>query len=512
MPERYERVEPTPFDAAPPPGSAGGGPSDRGLPKLALPALAVLLAAAMFVFFLLPRLVDEPAVQIAGTPAGADDGASGSVAPRPPASPAQEQPAGTAASPYADAVEAKARAEAQELLSELIDVRENLEDRGALDWAAEAMAAVSTEATTGDERYRERDFEAAITSYQTALDLALELEGSLPERFSAQLAALDAALEALEPDAAQTARNLAEQIEPGAPELVSRDTRLEALPQVMAALEEGRAAEDQGDLEGAVGALEAARDLDREHQYVAAELQRLSEALNEQRFNAAMSEGYAALDAAEFGRAQGRFEAASKLKPGSAEASAALLELSGARTAAELAKLRGEGEALAAAEDWDAAIKVYEQALAVDGSLRFAREGLELAGPRARIDTELKAIIDTPERLVDDAILSEARASLQRARAVATPGPRLAEQLSSVSAIIDIASTPLPVRLTSDQETAVTVYKVARLGAFDVRNLDLRPGTYTAVGTRRGYRDVRVEFTVAPGSAGPFHIACTEAI
>jgi hypothetical protein len=54
---------------------------------------------------------------------------------------------------------------------------------------------------------------------------------------------------------------------------------------------------------------------------------------------------------------------------------------------------------------------------------------------------------------------------------------------------------------------------VARLGKFDQRELSLRPGTYTAVGSRIGYRDVRLEFTVTPDSAPPtVNIACTEAI
>ena len=47
------------------------------------------------------------------------------------------------------------------------------------------------------------------------------------------------------------------------------------------------------------------------------------------------------------------------------------------------------------------------------------------------------------------------------------------------------------------------VYKVARLGRFDQRELTLRPGTYTAVGTRRGFRDVRHEFKVGHEGAPP---------
>ena len=57
------------------------------------------------------------------------------------------------------------------------------------------------------------------------------------------------------------------------------------------------------------------------------------------------------------------------------------------------------------------------------------------------------------------------------------------------------------------------MYKVARLGKFDQRELSLRPGTYTAVGTRNGYRDVRQTFTLSHDETiTSVMIACTEPI
>ena len=54
---------------------------------------------------------------------------------------------------------------------------------------------------------------------------------------------------------------------------------------------------------------------------------------------------------------------------------------------------------------------------------------------------------------------------------------------------------------------------MARLGRFQQRELQLRPGTYTAVGNRVGYRDVREQFTIEPGETSlTVTIACTEAI
>ena len=42
--------------------------------------------------------------------------------------------------------------------------------------------------------------------------------------------------------------------------------------------------------------------------------------------------------------------------------------------------------------------------------------------------------------------------------------------------------------------------------------LTLRPGTYTAVGMRNGFRDVRIQFEVKPGQLNAVDVRCIEAI
>ena len=46
-----------------------------------------------------------------------------------------------------------------------------------------------------------------------------------------------------------------------------------------------------------------------------------------------------------------------------------------------------------------------------------------------------------------------------------------------------------------------------------VHNIELRPGKYTVVGTRNGFRDVRREITVAPGQdSQTIRVTCSEPI
>jgi hypothetical protein len=67
--------------------------------------------------------------------------------------------------------------------------------------------------------------------------------------------------------------------------------------------------------------------------------------------------------------------------------------------------------------------------------------------------------------------------------------------------------------LISDGYTDVVIYKVGRFGAFDRRDIELRPGTYTVVGTRNGYRDVRLTLDVVAGKiTTPLVVRCKEKI
>ena len=58
-----------------------------------------------------------------------------------------------------------------------------------------------------------------------------------------------------------------------------------------------------------------------------------------------------------------------------------------------------------------------------------------------------------------------------------------------------------------------SLVEFGRFGTFANRAIELRPGNYVAVGIRPGYRDVRVEFRVAPEiEMPPIVVQCEEPI
>ncbi len=111
--------------------------------------------------------------------------------------------------------------------------------------------------------------------------------------------------------------------------------------------------------------------------------------------------------------------------------------------------------------------------------------------------------ISSADKFNEQPIWQRANQVLMYAQSIEQPGPILAGQISQLAELLEIAATPVPVRFESDNLTNVVVYKVGNLGTFVQRTLRLRPGTYVAVGSRDGYRDIRQDFRVAPGGQTP---------
>jgi hypothetical protein len=110
----------------------------------------------------------------------------------------------------------------------------------------------------------------------------------------------------------------------------------------------------------------------------------------------------------------------------------------------------------------------------------------------------LRSAIGAPDRLSDDKIWQATQSLLEYARKISPAGAVLAAQLNELDRLLQRARVPVKVVLESDSQTEVVIYKVGKLGAFQTRSIELKPGVYTAVGVRSGYRDVRKNFRVAP--------------
>ncbi|MDX1734351.1 MAG: hypothetical protein R3228_08285 [Halioglobus sp.] len=399
------------------------------------------------------------------------------------------------------------------MLAELLDLQFALEEQGVKQWAPQDFARAGELAAEADTLYRNQQYTQASDQYQASLDLLQSLADGLPQQLQQSLEDTEAGIEAGDTELAGRSLQMVRAIAPDHEQLEILTQRVQALPDLLGLLARARKAEESDELDLAAQHLTQATRLDPMHRAAAQALDRVNNAIGEREFQARMSRGYAHLDSGELSDAQAAFESARALKADSAEAASALREVSAAMISANLAALQREGTSLENREQWQAAVETYERARKIDPNVTFAAQGLERSRERARLDKQFRDILDDPERLANRAVAAESSDFLRHAQRVTPRGEVLQSQISSLERLLRQAETPVPVVLRSDLETDVVLYKVARLGKFQQHEMSLRPGNYTAVGTRLGFRDVRMEFTVRYGEQPqPVTVVCTEKI
>jgi hypothetical protein len=417
------------------------------------------------------------------------------------------------ASPWSDAQLAKLRKEAQNSLAILLDVQFELQEMGVEHWGAQAFEAATAVAARGDLQYRDRQFVEAGASYEQALTEMEALAESAPAVVEQQLELARQAIEDGERDEAVAALAIAALIAPDNVRLAALKHRAATLEQLLPLLDQAEELQKVGDLAGAETTLEQATALDPQHLRARAELARVAAAHTLARFNRAMSEGYTALDESQFSGARKSFMAASKLSPGSAEVSGALQDLEAAETAWRLGKFQRDGRRQENSEQWQDAVTTFEKALAIDANLQFAQQGLKRSRARAQLDKQFRSAIDKPQRLSDKTVAAATATLLRQAAAITPQGPVLAKQLATLETLLEQAGAQIQLTLRSDGKTEVTLRKVSRLGLFQEKVLTVRPGAYTLIGSRDGYRDIRRSFTLNHDSAAfEIEIICTETI
>jgi len=173
---------------------------------------------------------------------------------------------------------------------------------------------------------------------------------------------------------------------------------------------------------------------------------------------------------------------------------------------ASIETYRQKATAAEQAEDWDQALNAYQQALQIDPNVRFAELGKQRSLAFIRIDKRINFFLKQPAALESDRQLDNAIELIAEIEDIDPKGPRLKDRFDKLKRLVDAAQTPVKIILESDNFTEVAVYKVGKLGRFASQELSLRPGTYTVVGTRDGYQDVRKKIVIKPGQ-GPMRIA-----
>ncbi len=228
----------------------------------------------------------------------------------------------------------------------------------------------------------------------------------------------------------------------------------------------------------------------------------------EEQFRQLISEGLAAFHDNNYQLSRTKLLEARSLRPESPEVAEALAQVEEVITLAGIDKLRQEALEAEQSEDWQRALLLYMDALAIDKKLQFAIQGKKRAVQQANLATRIQYVIANPQIMESDEQLNNAILVLREAQEIEPKGPKLAAQTKELEKLIQLAQATVTITIESDGLTEIAVYRVGKLGRFSERELHLRPGIYTVLGTRNGYKDFRKKIVVK-SSEEPLHITVT---
>ena len=407
----------------------------------------------------------------------------------------------------------RARFNAEMILGELLSNFETLERRSVQRWAGVPFQRAQELYAAGDKAYLERDYRAAETNYLDAISVVEPLFEQIEPEFRKALTGAQAAFDAGDRPEALRLYELAVAITPNSPVARAGYERTKNLQSVLRLVEQGLAYEKDIELEAAETSFQQAASLDPLWEPAVEGLARVQRTRIELQFDQRMSEGLNALSAGDYLAARAAFRMAERLIPESPEPADGLLQVDQGLRLDNISVLEQEAHSLEQDEHWEAVATTYEEILKIDSNLSFAIDGLAHAREMSALHTKLDEYLSDPDKLSIPSVMQKATLLVVDITRMQEIGARLAAQRDELSRLLKRAVTPVPVALVSDNLTSVSVYKVGNLGNFTSRELALRPGTYVAVGIRPGFRDVRLEFRVAPEiEMQPVVVRCEEQI
>lgn len=403
---------------------------------------------------------------------------------------------------------------ANKAVEEYLKLVAELTLNNAHNWGDGRWQQATASAKKADSLFAEGRFNTAIKNYMQASSALISLQADRDSLLNSALTEAAAALESHQINKAsekyEHALAINEHSEAAQQGLKSSKVR----GQVLALMEQGKRAENNADLSTAKEAYYTAFKLDQYYSLASQRLQEVRLQISQRRFRQLMSKALVALDKNKISMASNLLSQAAKIRPNDPAVHDAVKRLSLTSQQNRLDDMRTTSNASVQQEDWQAAIDTYQKALNIESNAAFAASGLIYARQRLSRNRQFDIYINQPTRLYSPEPLANAQKLIAAAVIDAASEPKLFAKQLQLKAYITQALTPLPLILWSDENTDVVIYHVGKLGRFKKHQVNLKPGEYTIVGIRSGYRDVRKLVKLLPGQteAPIVNVRCEEKI
>ena len=413
----------------------------------------------------------------------------------------QKQPANIPEEVSDPAKLAAEKEQAEQKLAEFMTLKQDLEAKGVTQWGKEIYQDMVKLSEEADRFLLDNNYIAAAEKYESATAKAQALIEKVEPALKQLLDEGRMAFEEGNGELAQQKFKTALLIDPNNQLAQTSLQRAQKLEAVMRLLESGSRHEKEGNISFAHADYQAALKIDPESQEARQAVARVRTQISDEEFQQLMSEGLTALHNDNYALAREKLLKAKSFRPKSREVKDALALVDQSIRLARIETHRRKASNAEQAENWQQALNAYQQVLNIDPNVQFAVQGKQRAVKLIRIEKRINFFLQQPAVLESDRQLGNAIQLMAEIEEIDPKGERLKNQYAKLSRLVDAAQIPVKIVLESDNLTEVAVYKVGKLGRFVNHELNLRPGTYTVVGTRDGYQDVRKKVVVKPGQA-----------
>lgn len=424
------------------------------------------------------------------------------------------EPASQTASPVDSAGNATSQqAQVEEALRRLEETLKSVSTAGSpLPGHVAALERIALGKEKALEAHRDGDADSALRLLAAAQREAEEVVREAEARYRIGLRAAKDAYAAGNPEAARMHVAQALERRPDSAEAQAWEARIARLPELLAQRRKAEDARGAGKLREERTALRRIVALDPGDAGAKARVQAVERQLRERAFDRTIAQGRRAVEEKKPEEAKRAVAEAQRRRPGHEDTRELQAQVAALERTLERDRRLADAEQAAARDDWEAALRAFEEARAIEPTHDGAVGGSGLA---ARIVAAQRAADDflaRPERLGSPAVAGAARETLRGAKALASLSARLETSAGALERAIEAGQTPVPVRILSDGRTEIGIRGVGRVGRTEERVIELRPGDYVFEGKRPGYRSRLVEVTVQAGGGAPVEvrIVCDE--
>lgn len=368
------------------------------------------------------------------------------------------------------------------------DVKPQIEAVSLSKWDAPAHAQITDLEASANESFGRARYVDATNAMREAVELGqMQIERAAQEFVRALVEAMQS-LEVGDPEAAQSAINLALTIDPSHQEAQQYASRIAVLPQVLDLLEAASVAQIENRPRAELDALRQVMQLDAARPKVAARIDALLLSNREQRYSEAVRRTESALQAGRLQEARTQLQAAQQIDP-NRDLSSLLQRIEQAERLVKVRNLLAAADRAITADDWATAGQHYASVLATEPGNARAVAGQQDA--RAVVDgmQKLQPLLDDPMLMTDREINGRAQARLASVESLTGKSPRLDQAMAAVRHALDQAGRDVSVRVLTDGNTYVRVLKVGQVGKHKEKVIRLKPGKYEFEGSKPGYRN-----------------------